>query len=420
MEREAVGSSRVAWQVLWTSRAAVWAAGLLGLLWLGEAPNASQFDPGALTSPFSPFGDMLVAPAARWDAVWYLSIARDGYADSVDGAKAAFYPLYPLLTKALGWAIGSNLLAAMAISLASFFGALVLLHKLATLELGARGARHTLLLVAFFPAAFFFSAVYAESLFLLFSVAAVLAARRGLWMWAGIAAALATLTRNSGAVLLVPLLLIFLYGPREDAPPRPDGAGRDWAPRYPLTLQLLWLALVPAALGAYLAYCGIVLDDLFAPFEAQGLWGRHLVPLGGVWDGARAAWLGLRQLAHGSSVPVYFGEAGGDPFANAGQNMMLFGFLVFALVALVGALRRLPLAYGAYALVALVLTLSYPVDAQPLMSLPRFLAVLFPLHMWLAKRLGERGDVAVERGVAVSAVLLGLLAAQFARWGFVA
>lgn len=119
-------------------------------------------------------------------------------------------------------------------------------------------------------------------------------------------------------------------------------------------------------------------------------------------------------------MPVYFGEAGGDAFANAGQNMMLFGFLVFALVALVGVLRRLPFAYGAYTLVALVLTLSYPVDAQPLMSLPRFVLVLFPLHMWLARWLGARGDGAVERGVAISAVLLGLLTAQFARWAFVA
>jgi hypothetical protein len=418
MEREPVSSVRAAWQVLWTSRAVVWAAGLLGLLWLGQAPNADQFDPGALTRPFSPFGDLLVAPAARWDAVWYLSIAQGGYADSADGAKAAFYPLYPLLTKGVGWVVGSTLAAGLLISLGCFFGALVLLHKLATLELGERGAGHTLLLVAFFPAAFFFSAVYAESLFLLLSVAALLAARKGLWMWAGIAAALAALTRNSGAVLLVPLLLIFLYGPREDAPPR-EGSSR-WAPRYPLTPQLLWLALVPAALAAYLAYCGIVLDDLFAPFSAQGLWGRHLVPLGGIWDGARAAWLGLKQVVHGRSTPVYFGESGGDPFATAGQNLMLFGFLVFALVALVGVLRRLPIAYGAYTLVALVLTLSYPVDAQPLMSLPRFLAVLFPLHMWLAQRLGERGDGAVERGVAVSAVLLGLLTAQFARWGFVA
>jgi hypothetical protein len=418
MERERSGSFVEAWRVLWTSRAAVWAAGLLGLLWLGQAPGAQTFDPGGLTRPFSPLGDLLVAPAARWDAVWYLSIAQDGYGDSVDGAKAAFYPLYPLLTKVLGWVVGSTLVAGLLISLACFFGALVLLHKLATLDLGERDARSTLLLVAFFPSAFFFSALYAESLFLLLSVAAVLAARQGRWMWVGVAGALAALTRNSGAVLLLPVLLIYLYGPREDAQARSGGSW--WRPRYPIELSLLWLLLIPAGLAAYLAYCGVVLDDVFAPFSAQGLWGRHLVPLGGIWDGARAAWLGLRQLVHGSSIPVYFREAGGDPFAIAGQNAMLFGFLVFALVALVGVLRRLPFAYGAYTLVALVLTLSYPVDAQPLMSLPRFVLVLFPLHMWLARWLGARGDGAVERGVAISAVLLGLLAAQFARWGFVA
>ena len=70
-----------------------------------------------------------------------------------------------------------------------------------------------LLLVAFFPAALFFSAVYSESLFLLLSVGAVLAARQGRWAWAGALAALAALTRNSGVLLLVPLALLFLYLP---------------------------------------------------------------------------------------------------------------------------------------------------------------------------------------------------------------
>ncbi|MDW5593308.1 mannosyltransferase family protein [Conexibacter stalactiti] len=419
MDRERTGSIGEAWRVFWTSRAVVWGAGLLGLLWLGQAPGAEQFDPGGLTRPFSPFADLLIGPAARWDTVWYLSIAQDGYGDTADGGKAAFYPLYPLLTKVLGWVVGAPLVAGLLISLACFFGALVLLHKLATLDLGERDARSTLLLTAFFPSAFFFSAVYAESLFLLLSVGAVLAARQGRWAWVGVAGALAALTRNSGAVLLLPLLLIYLYGPREDRPPLP-GPRAWWRPRYPLAPSIAWLALIPAALAGFLVYCGVVLDDLFAPFSAQGLWGRHLVPLGGIWDGARAAWLGLRQLVHGTATPVYFSESGGDPFATAGQNLMLFAFLVFALIALVGVLRRLPFAYGAYTLVALALTLSYPVDAQPLMSLPRFLLVLFPLQMWLARWLGARGDGAVERGVAVSAVLLGLLTAQFARWGFVA
>jgi len=121
---------------------------------------------------------------------------------------------------------------------------------------------------------------------------------------------------------------------------------------------------------------------------------------------------------HGSPTPRYFEENLGDPFQVAADSLMLLGFLVFAVVACVGALRRLPFAYGAYAAVALAMTLSYPLDAQPLMSLPRYMVVLFPLQMWLARWSGERGGV--ERAVGVSAVLLGLFAAHFAHWGFVA
>jgi len=418
MRRERSGRLLDAWRPFWTSRAAVWGAGLLGLLWLGQAPDAARtYDPTGLTRPFSPFVDLLLAPAARWDAVWYLSIADDGYGG--DKAKAVFYPLYPLLAKVVGLVVGSSLVGALLVSLACFLAALVLLRRLAELELGARDGRAAVLLVAFFPSAFFFSGIYSESLFLLLSVGALLAARTERWAWAGIAGALAALTRNSGAVLLLPLLLIWLYGPRGGGRSLP-GPRPWWRPRYALAPELAWLALIPLALAGYLAYVGAVLGDPFAPFGAQELWGRHLVPLGGVWEGARAAWLGVRQLVHGSATPVYFDAAGGDPFVNAGQNLMLFGFLVFALVAAAGVVRRLPLAYGAYVVVALALSLSYPVDAQPLMSLPRFVVVLFPLQMWLARAVGRRGDGGAERAVAVCAVLLGLLTAQFARWGFVA
>ena len=54
----------------------------------------------------------------------------------------------------------------------------------------------------------------------------------------------------------------------------------------------------------------------------------------------------------------------------AGQNLLLFAFLVLGAVGIVGALRRLPIAYGAYCLAALALPLSYPVTPQPLASLP--------------------------------------------------
>lgn len=415
---------REAWGALWTSRLVVWAAGLLGVLWLGRVPGTERFDPAQLTTPYGPFGDLLVAPAARWDAVWYLTIAHDGYGSPGDHPQAAFYPLYPLLMRIVGWLVGSPLLAGILISLVCLLAALVLLHRLATIELGARDARGTVLLVAFFPTALFLSAVYSESLFLLLSVGAFLAARQGRWAWAGALGALAALTRNSGVLLLVPLLLLFLYGPRADratvpaADPALAGRRVRWRPRHPLTPQALWLALVPAGLALYLGWCWLALDDPLAPFGAQQLWLRHFEPLGAATGGVEAAWLGLRQLVHGAPEPRYFTENGGDPFEVAGQSLMLLGFLVFALVALVGVLRRLPIAYGAYVAVALAIALSYPVDAQPLISLPRYLVVLFPLQMWLARWAGERGGV--ERAVGVSAALLGLFAAAFAHWTFVA
>jgi mannosyltransferase PIG-V len=413
---------REAWGALWTSRLVAWAAGLLGVLWLGRVPGTAQYDPAGLTTPFAGFGNLLVAPAARWDSVWYLTIAQHGYGTPRSHAQAAFYPLYPLLMRVVGWVVGSPLLAGILISLACFLGALVLLHRLAELELGARDARGTVLLLAFFPTAFFFSAVYSESLFLLVSVGAVLAARRGRWAWAGALGALAALTRNSGVLLLVPLALLLLYGPRADraAPAGAAGGGLlvRLRPRHPLTREALWLALVPAGLALYLGWSAIALGDALAPYHAQALWLRHFEPLGALTGGVRAAVLGLRQLAHGSPSPRYFRDNLGDPFQVAGDSLMLLGFLAFALVACAGALRRLPFAYGAYAAAALAMTLSYPLDAQPLMSLPRYMVVLFPLQMWLARWAGERGGT--ERAVGVSAVLLGLFAAHFAHWGFVA
>lgn len=414
LERDQAVALREAWSALWSSRALVWAAGVLALLSFGRAPDTAKFDPLRYTEPFGGFGNLLVAPAARWDSVWYLSIAHDGYGDA---ARTAFFPLYPLLARVAGWPLGSTLLGGVLVSLAALLVALYLLHRLATLELGRQHARPVVLLTAFFPTAFFFSAVYSEALFLALSVGAVYAARRGHWAWAGVVGALAASTRSAGVLVVVPIVLLYLYGPRGDRPGR--ALARGWRPRYPVRADLAWVALVPAGLAAFLAYLQWRTGEPLAPFHVQDVWFRHFAgPFGGTWDGIVAAVQGARQLISGSRAPVYFSQAGGDPFRVAQHNLLNAGFLIFAVVATVGALRRLPVAYGAYALAALALPLSYPVSPEPLMSLPRFVAVLFPLQMWLALWCGERRDV--ERTLAASAVLLGLLTAQFATWRWVA
>jgi hypothetical protein len=396
---------RVAVRIGVSSRFAVLLVAIFAALSFGPASgglareNADKFDEPALTHALA---DPLLAPLARWDSAWYLRIADSGYGDSTP--RAAFFPLYPLLIRGVatvfGGSNGALLVAAYLVSLAAFLGALTLLHRLTELELGRRLARPTLLLLAVFPAAVYFGAPYSESLFLLLAVGAFYAARTGHPAWAGACAGLASATRSAGLLLLLPLALIWW-----DSRPR---RARDAA----------WLALAPAGIAAYAAWLGIAEGDAFRFLDVQDAWSRELtIPLAGAWDGLVAAVDGVRQLASGSRSPVYFEQAAGDPFRIAAINVMLFATLVFAVVACIGVLRRLPRAYGAWVAASLVLPLTFPVTPQPLMSLPRFVAVLFPVFMWLAIVSDERRSTDVV--VAVSALGLGLFTAQYATWHWI-
>jgi hypothetical protein len=419
------------------------ASGIFAVLQFGRAHASGSFDSARLTAPFSYLGNLLVSPLARWDSVWYLAIAGHGYDHSA--ARTAFYPIYPLLLRIFGTVFRSDLIAGVAVSLACFFIGLVMLHRLVTLELGAENADVCVMLIAFSPMAFFFSAVYTESLFLALSVGCIYLARRGRWWAAGLLGGLAAASRNTGILLAVPLLLIYLYGPREDARskwsgdlplersrveargvrrggelyPRARAALVRLRPRHALRPSFLWIALVPAGLGAYVAWLALTSGNGLAPFGVEHLWYRHLAwPWGGIWQGAVAAWNGLRQLIHGPPPPTYFPKAAGNPLTVAGQNVMLFAFGVLGAIGCVGVFRMLPFAYGAYVVVALGAALSYPVAPQPLASLPRYELVLFPLFMWGATWVRRRGIA--PQTIAVSAVLLGLFTAEFATWRFVA
>jgi Mannosyltransferase (PIG-V) len=423
MQREASESHAawgVVWRAIWTSRLVVLLSGTFAVLSFGRAPGTQGFDPADLTAPFGYFGNLLAAPFARWDSVWYLAIAQGGY--DHEATRTAFFPLYPLVLRGPGLVLGSDLVAGVLVSVVAFAVGLRLLYRLASIELDSELARVTVMLVAFCPMAYFFSAVYSESLFLALSVGCVLQARRGRWASAGVLGALGAISRNSGITLVVPIVLLFLYGPRADIPERAARVRSGLAralPRYPITPALAWAGLVPLGLGAYIGWLALRTGDGLAPFHVQQVWFRHFAgPFGGIWTGAVAAWDGLRQLLHGPPPPLYFTKAGGDPMTVAGQNLMLFCFLVLGAAGVIGALRRLPVAYGAYALAALAMPLTYPVTPQPLASLPRYEVVLFPLFMWAAGWLERRRLTAPA--LASLAVLLGLFTAEFATWRFVA
>jgi hypothetical protein len=410
-------SLRAAWRAFWPSRLVVFGAAI----WVTTADLTANAQPGypKLSHPFSNWPgsgllDLVFSPLAKWDALHYLAISLDGYVESQPGlppadVRPAFFPLFPGLVHVLSWfgaSPGVVLIMAYAVSLAAFLTALVLMHRLAVIEIGDQHARTALMLLAFFPLAFFFGLPYTESLFLLLAVAVFLGAREGRWALVGVSLALASATRVPGLLLFMPALLIYLYGPRLDQPERPS---RGIRPRYPLRWDATWLLLVPVGLLAYSAYLHFTLGDALQWQQAQELFGRHTVdPFTGAWHGLRAAGESFGTVFEGKydEQPIYYH-----------LDIAQVGLVAVAVVAGIAMLRNLPVAYGTWVLISLLpIFVSQPLD-NPLFSAGRFISVLFPIFFWLARVCDRRGST--QTVIVLSAAAMAVLTAEFALWSFV-
>jgi hypothetical protein len=332
--------------------------------------------------------DLLFNVFARWDTVWFLSIADDGYQRV---KEAAFLPLYPLLVHVFGYVTRSQLVAGVLISLAAGGVAAAVLSKIARPLIGESGARDAVLYLALYPLSFVFTAVYSEGLFLALSAAAFLAALRNRPWLAGIAGALAVATRFIGIALL-PALAVLIWTRR-----RSLGA-------------LAPLLLLPAALGLVAAYFQWQLEDAGVLFSAQHhFFGRELAtlgPLGGLWDATSTGVSGaVDALRTGDS--------------QATLNALYLLLLLAALVLTWVAWRSLGPAFGLYSLAYLAVVVSVPGRDLPLVSLPRFLLADFPLLLALATSTLDRPR---EREILMCAfAAVGALAAfGFARNAWIA
>jgi hypothetical protein len=320
----------------------------------------------------------LVTAAERQDAAWFLAIATRGY-DPADGS-AAFFPLYPLAIRAVSWLPGLGPLgAALLVSNACFAGGLVMLHGLTRLEgMSTSAARLTVLLVAIFPTAFFFLAPYTEGPFLLASVSAFWFARRDRWALAALAGALAAGTRSVGVLLVLALGVEAVHRSRQD--------GRPVVPRLAGALAV---GLGPLL---YLAWWRIAHGDALVPYTAQRNWQREV----------RLPWT---TLADAVSSALRLG------------GYWLVDLLVVGvvLVAVVAGLRWMRPTYSVYALASLAVPLVYAWPTRPLLSMPRFVAVIFPAF-WVLARAAERGRLPARGLVAVFAGGYALLGALFVTW----
>lgn len=173
----------------------------------------------ALSGPGSRYG---VAPSLGelslgWDAQWYWLAAVSGYpADlpiTTTGHVAenawAFMPLYAYFAAGLGTLLGSWGAGAVAISLASGYGACVMLHALLRDRIGGSAAMWAVVFFASGPLAAMFQVGYAEALFLFLLFAALWCVQRRRWGWLYVLVPAMGFTRPG---ILAFALFLGLYG----------------------------------------------------------------------------------------------------------------------------------------------------------------------------------------------------------------
>ena len=351
----------------------------------------------------------VIDPWAAWDGFWYAGIARSGYSDP---HSPAFFPAFPYLVRAVTVATRNTVAAGVLVSLVCAALAMVVLYRMVEARFGAHAAAWTVAFLSLSPMSLFFQAVYSESLFLLCILGSLALAERGRWVAACAVGALAALTRNTGVLLCLPLF--FLYAERLHWTWR--GAHLRW----PRDLRLLWLGLIPAGLGLYMAYLWSQFGDPLRFVAVQRAWERYFAtPPVTLWRGAATAGHVVRQIAaHWPLQASWMAPAGQGQWMIA-QGLLPFLAVVAAIVVLVLAWRRLPAAYNVWALAVLVVPLFMPMRGIPLYSLPRFLLMAFPLFIGVAL-LTKRVPVLRWVVLAVSVVLLAWLSGSFALFSWVA
>ena len=378
--------------------APTWAASRLAVLVVGFlAVGTFGFRNNVI--PFTIYGNDVLDMPARYDAGWYLGIAVEGYSwdPTITGQQnIAFMPALPMLMRFGGRLIGGHpLWAGQFLVLAACLWAFVYVFRLARSALGdAEQAAWAVALMAAYPFAVFFSAVYTESIFLLCAAGGFYHLGRQEYLRTAAFALLCGFARPNGFLLAVPLALVALW---------PASAEAWQAGRLGIGGRLLRAlrASMPALVAASAAVAGVLVFSAFIysltgrPFawlEAHAAWGRTF----GTWVSRGP----FQELQTGG----LYGYARSQPVDAVNFVAALGG-----LAAIWPVTRRFGVPYGVFIAVNLI----PPLTAGGLLSIGRVTAALFPAFIWLAAVIPARHRAA---WLTAFALLQGWGAALFFTW----
>jgi hypothetical protein len=361
----------------------------------GEAVEGTrECCPEVLPKPIASWQDAAFGVWHRWDALWYSSIAQDGYQyhGEREATNVGFFPLFPLVNGVILRLTGLPVEASGAIvSTVVTLLACIVLYKLAIGETDDPGtAQRTVLYLIAFPAAYYLVIGYSEALYLLCVLGVFYFARQGKWWWCGALAFLAGLARLHGALLIVPLGYEYLRQ-------------KQWNLRAIVRPEIITVFAAPLGVLAFNFYLNAQFGQpagYFSPyFQIQTMF----------FKGIRAE--AFPTFPGTTLANSLFGLFNGVPSTESSAVMAA---LIFLLIMTVEVWARLPRVYGVYMLTVVLFSLV----GGDLISLPRFVVPMFPAFIALAQ-IGKREWV--DRLILIPSLMLqGVLALMFTKGYWIA
>ena len=300
----------------------------------------------------------------QWDSYWFLDVAQNGYylRGNEQISNVVFFPLYPLAVRGMGWLTGGNLtLAGWIVSSLFLVATMWILTRLVQEFHPDHDPVWTALFLLTFPTAFFLNAVYSESMFLFFSIAAFYYMLRERFWTAAVFAALASATRLAGIFLVFPLLVEIV---------RSCGWKAVWS------RSILPVFLAPSGALAFFTFHYLRFGDFFLYLKVEKWWGRDFS--GGLDDFSR--------IISNNGVANWLVE-------------WFFAFFGFAAAILL--LWKYRLSYGIYVLVSISIAFA----SGGSFGIGRYILVLFPIFLLAA---GIRSTTIRHAWILTSTLLFAL------------
>jgi len=347
-------------------------------------------------TPFFPVNHFLLYPWANFDGVHYLSIAGYGYI-----TEGVFFPLFPLLIRAISSifrnadAFGvEHFFTGLFLANGLFLISLYIFYNLLRLDYSKNLSFSVIVLMLFFPTAFFFGSVYSESLFLALILSTLYFSRKKKWGWASLLGMLTTITRPTGILIIIPIMYEYLIS---------EKIVQKFQKQSLLTFvtevkNAIVFLLVPTGLVAYVKFNQLKWGDPLYFIKAHG----NLANSRSVNSIILFPQTIFRYLKILFSVPLIQLEWW---IASLELGM----FFVASCLLYVAWKKKVRLSYLLFSITAFLV----PVSSGTFSGLPRYTIVLFPIYIALANILDSRKKRLIY--FVIGGTLLFLLLMYFSR-----